>query len=90
MIKSKLIVPEEDPEMDDDFDEKKAKYMTIDLEIIMPRCELEIPDEAGNKKTYIKYFSPDGLTVIVNDKFVNWCDLVIFTVLSIGWRYHYQ
>jgi hypothetical protein len=50
--------------------------MHIDLEIKMPRCELEITDESGIKKTYIKYFSPNGLTIIVKDKFINWGDLV--------------
>jgi hypothetical protein len=43
----------------------------------MPRCELEVTDDAGKIITYIKYFSPEGLTIIVKDKFMNWCEFVV-------------
>ena len=72
-VYGKLVVPDEEAKGDG-----SNNKLTIDLTILMPRAELDIPQnvEQTEFKTYVKYFNPDELTILITDKFKNWRDLV--------------
>jgi hypothetical protein len=78
---SKLVIPEvmfneefTTEEYKEVADIKSQKRITIDVTIIMPRCELTL-DQDGQEVTFVKNMNVQDMTLLIKDKFSSWNEL---------------